>query len=100
MDNADLPSETAPSFQPLNGIFEPSAVQPLPDDRFLVVEDDKHHPFSLINIGADGHVECAALKPGLLQFFSDFWKLDDLSARGNGKSLCEAQSRTLLSLTA
>lgn len=43
-----------------------------------MVEDEKHHPFSLITIGADGGVECTALKPGLLQLFSDFWKLDDL----------------------
>ena len=67
-----------PSFRPLKGIFEPSAIQQLPDGRFLVVEDEELHPFSLVKIGADGGVECTALKPGLLQLFSDFWALDDL----------------------
>ncbi len=69
---------TAPSFQPLKGVFEPSAIQQLPDGRFLVVEDEQQHSFSLLTIGVDGSVECKALRPGLLQLFSDFWKLEDL----------------------
>jgi len=68
----------APSFRPLDGVYEPSAIQQLPDGRFLVVEDEEHHPFSLVSIGVDGRVQCTAIKPGLLQLFSDFWKLDDL----------------------
>jgi Protein of unknown function (DUF3616) len=71
-------SNPAPAFQPLTGIFEPSAVQQLPDGRFLVVEDEKSHPLSLFSIGADGAVDSSALKAGLLQLFSEFWKLDDL----------------------
>ena len=38
-----------PIFQPLTGIYEPSAVQQLPDGRFLVVEDEKQHPFSVFS---------------------------------------------------
>ncbi len=69
----------APSaFRPLTGTFEPSAIQQLPDGRFLVVEDEKDHPLSLVTISADGRVEHTALTPGLLQMFSEFWKLDDL----------------------
>lgn len=67
-----------PAFQPLTGIFEPSAIQQLPDGRFLVVEDEKRHPFSLVVLGADGRVDSTELTAGLLQIFSDFWKLDDL----------------------
>lgn len=68
----------APAFQPLTGIYEPSAIQQLPDGRFLVVEDEKEHPLSLVTIGADGTVETTPLTAGLLQLFSPFWKLDDL----------------------
>jgi hypothetical protein len=67
-----------PAFQPLTGIYEPSAIQQLPDGRFLVVEDEKRHPFSLVVIGADGSVQSTELTAGLFQIFSDFWKLDDL----------------------
>ena len=67
-----------PAFQPLTGIYEPSAIQQLPDGRFLVVEDEKRHPFGLVVIGADGSVESRELTAGLFQIFSDFWELDDL----------------------
>jgi hypothetical protein len=67
-----------PAFQPLTGIYEPSAIQQLPDGRFLVVEDEKRHPFSLVAIGADGSVDSTEFTAGLFQIFSDFWKLDDL----------------------
>lgn len=62
----------------MTGIYEPSAVQQLPDGRFLVIEDERRHPFSLVAIGADGSVDSTALTAGLFQLFSDFWKLDDL----------------------
>lgn len=71
------PNDT-PAFQPLTGIYEPSAIQQLPDGRFLVVEDEKKHPFSLVTVGADGSVRSAALSPGLLEADDGFWKLDDL----------------------
>lgn len=67
-----------PAFQPLTGIYEPSAIQQLPDGRFLVVEDEKRHPLSLVAIGADGRVDATELTAGLLQMWSDFWKLNDL----------------------
>lgn len=76
--NAHVASAQVPAFQPLTGIYEPSAVQQLPDGRFLVVEDEKEHPLSLVTIDADGMVKAEGLTAGLLQMFSSFWKLDDL----------------------
>ena len=73
-----MTNEQGPAFRPLTGIFEPSAIQQLPDGRFLVVEDEKSHPLSLFTIGADGAVDSTRLRAGLLQMFSSFWKLDDL----------------------
>lgn len=73
-----MTNEQVPGFQPLTGIYEPSAIQQLPDGRFLVVEDEKSHPLSLVTIGADGGVDSTALTAGLFQMFSEFWKLDDL----------------------
>ena len=67
-----------PAFHPLTGLHEPSAIQQLPDGRFLVVEDEKSHPLSLLTISAAGRVASHALMPGWLQMFSDFWALDDL----------------------
>ena len=43
-------------FRPLNGLFEPSAIQQLADGRFVVVEDEKDHPFSLLTITGDNAV--------------------------------------------
>ncbi len=71
-------SDSNPIFRPLTGIYEPSAIQQLPDGRFLVVEDEKRNPLSLVDIRADGSVDSTALTAGLLQMFSSFWELDDL----------------------
>ncbi len=76
--NALVTNAQAPAFKPLIGIYEPSAIQQLPDGRFLVVEDEKDHPLSLVTIGGDGVVHSTPLTAGLLQMFSEFWKLDDL----------------------
>jgi len=65
-------------FLALTGIYEPSAIQQLPDGRFLVVEDEKKHPFSLVTINPDGSISSTPLGPGLLEAGDDFWKLDDL----------------------
>ena len=65
-------------FLALTAIYEPSAVQQLPDGRFLVVEDEKKHPLSLFALNADGSVRSTPLGPGLFQGDDDFWKLDDL----------------------
>ena len=69
---------TLATFKPLTGIYEPSAVQQLPDGRFLVAEDERDHALSLVEIDASGKVGQVALRPGLLQWFSSFWPLDDL----------------------
>ncbi len=73
-----MSNEDVPAFRPLTGVYEPSAIQQLPDGRFLVVEDEEDHPLSLVTINADGTVKTAALTAGLLQIFSSFWKMDDL----------------------
>ncbi len=68
-----------PAFRPLTGIYEPSAIAQLPDGRFLVVEDEKDHPLSLVSLSADGSVlQVTPLTAGLLQAFSPFWNLNDL----------------------
>jgi hypothetical protein len=64
-------------FQPLAGIFEPSAIQQLPDGRLLVAEDEQDHPFSLVTLTSAG-VRCEPLQPGWFEFDAAFWKLDDL----------------------
>ena len=74
-----MPAMTSTSrFLSLTGIYEPSAIQQLADGRFLVVEDEKHHPFSLVTIDPDGRVGSSPLKPGLFDADDGFWKLDDL----------------------
>ncbi len=65
-------------FQALTGIYEPSAIQQLPDGRFLVVEDEKQHPLSLVTIGADGEVSNTARLSEPQDAGDGFWKLDDL----------------------
>lgn len=48
-------------FIALNGLYEPSAIQQLPDGRFLVAEDEKDTPFSLLAIHPDGVTTLEAL---------------------------------------
>jgi hypothetical protein len=72
-------SDPQTEFLPLTGLYEPSAIQQLPDGRFLVVEDEKAHPFSLVSIGLDGRVEAIPLLPPLAADDA-VWKLDDLEA--------------------
>ena len=67
-----------PQFLPLTGLYEPSAIQQLPDGRFLVVEDEKEHPFSLVTLSADGTVKSKPMSPGWFEGNKPFWKLDDL----------------------
>ncbi|MDP1654085.1 MAG: DUF3616 domain-containing protein [Rhodocyclaceae bacterium] len=62
-------------FLPLTAIYEPSAIQQLPDGRFLVVEDEKQHPLSLFAIGSDGHIES---RPVDREADDALGKLDDL----------------------
>jgi len=69
---------TAPTFRPLAGLYEPSAIVQLKDGRFLVVEDEKEHPFSLLTIGPDGQTGSVPLTPGLFESADGFWKVGDL----------------------
>jgi hypothetical protein len=79
MVNSTPAAASAPAdFLPLQGVFEPSAVQQLPDGRFLVVEDEKSHPLSVLTIADDGSTDSAALGPGWFEDNEAFWKLDDL----------------------
>ena len=67
-----------PVFRPLAGLFEPSAIQQLPDGRFLVVEDEKDHSFSLVTLSANGDVSTKSLGPAWFHGGDPIWKLDDL----------------------
>jgi len=67
-------------FLALTGIYEPSAIQQLPDGRFLVVEDEKQNPFSLVTIRSDGSASSIPLSQGPLEAGHAFRKLDDLEA--------------------
>lgn len=49
-------------FRPLTGIYEPSAIQQLPDGRFLVAEDEKEFPFALVTLHADGSADSVPLQ--------------------------------------
>lgn len=65
-------------FIALTGIFEPSAIQQLPDGRFLVAEDEKAHPFSLVTLNRDGTAACTPLVAGPQDVDSPLAKLADL----------------------
>lgn len=49
-------------FLALNGTFEPSAIQQLPDGRLLIAEDEKSHPFTLLTLQSDGTMQAAPLE--------------------------------------
>ena len=67
-----------PAFAPLTGLYEPSAIQQLPDGRFLVVEDEKDHSFSLLTLSASGDVSSKSLGAGWFHGGDPIWQLDDL----------------------
>ena len=67
-----------PTFQPLTKLYEPSAIQQLPDGRFLAVEDEKDHSFSLVTLSASGDVSTKSLGPAWFHGGDPIWKLDDL----------------------
>ena len=73
-----MTTNLAPAFQPLTGLYEPSAIQQLPDGRFLVVEDEKDHSFSLLALSASGDASSKSLGPGWFHGGDPIWKLDDL----------------------
>jgi len=43
-------------FREFEQIYEPSAVQQLPDGRFVVVEDEAVHPLDVLSLLPDGQV--------------------------------------------
>lgn len=49
-----MPPNDAPRFRTLNGVYEPSGIQQLPDGRFIVVEDDSRQPLCVLDIALDG----------------------------------------------
>lgn len=63
-------------FIALNGLYEPSAIQQLPDGRFLVAEDESDSPLSLLTIHPDGTTMTAPLAFDSEQ--NRLGKLDDL----------------------
>lgn len=73
-----MTADSTTEFRPLTGIYEPSAIQQLADGRFIVVEDEKRRPFSLVALGPDGDVDSTPLSPGFFGGGNAFWKLDDL----------------------
>jgi hypothetical protein len=81
-----LPANAPLRFLPLTGVYEPSAIQQLADGRFLIVEDEKQHPLSLVTFGHDGQVSSSPLVPGWLEPRDGFWKLDDLEALALARS--------------
>lgn len=84
-------------FKPLTGLYEPSAILQLADGRFLLVEDEKEHPFSLVSISSSGEVSSSPLTPGFFEFADGFWKLDDLEGLTIDRSgaICAITSHSL-----
>lgn len=72
------PSSASPVFYPLAGLFEPSALQQLPDGRFSVVEDEKDHSLSLLTLSASADLTCQLLGAAWFHGGNPIWKLDDL----------------------
>jgi hypothetical protein len=83
---ADMTLKNILMFLALTGIHEPSAIQQLPDGRFLVVEDEKQHPFSLVTIRSDGSVSSTPLSLGPLEAGDTFRKLGDLEGAALDRS--------------
>ena len=62
-----------------NGVFEPSAVQQLPDGKLLIAEDEPNHAFSIISIDKTGRfVEDEALDTRVITGFKR--RLSDVEA--------------------
>lgn len=67
-------------FAPLPEIYEPSAIQQLPDGRFLVAEDEVAHPFSLLTITNAGSSSRRPLLAQSAEGDAGLPQLDDLEA--------------------
>lgn len=73
-----MSSAGAPRFRALAGVHEPSAIQQLPDGRFLVAEDEKERPFSLVTLLPDGAVRSTPLEFAAGDAGGELASLDDL----------------------
>ena len=63
----------------VNGVYEPSAVQQLPDGKLLIAEDEPNHAFSIISIDKTGRfIEDEALDTRVITGFKR--RLSDLEA--------------------
>lgn len=71
-----FPAAAVLMFLSLPGIYEPSAVQQLPDGRLLIAEDEKSHPFSLLTLDPVGGATSTPLDLG--DAGDVLGKLDDL----------------------
>jgi hypothetical protein len=63
-------NEEVPASQPLSSVYEPSAVQHIPDGRILVAKDEKEHLRSLVSIAADGRSRRRPSQPGCYRFLA------------------------------
>ena len=62
-----------------NGVYEPSAVQQLPDGKLLIAEDEPNHAFSIVSIDSSGRfIEDEALDTRVITGFKR--RLSDLEA--------------------
>ena len=62
-----------------NGVYEPSAVQQLPDGKLLIAEDEPNHAFSIVSIDKTGRfIEDEALDTRVITGFKR--RLSDLEA--------------------
>ncbi len=50
-------------FQNFDDIYEPSGVVRLADGRMLIIEDEKEHPFSLLELSENDHLQRLPLSP-------------------------------------
>ena len=72
------------SFSTFERVYEPSGIHQLPDGRFIIVEDDKRQPITLVAITSEGRFSETRLNPK--EIFkkggegSRMRKLDDLEA--------------------
>lgn len=75
---AGMSPANAPRFCALTGVHEPSAIQQLPDGRFLVAEDEREQPFWLVTLRPDGSVFSVPLEIDADEASGELAKLDDL----------------------
>lgn len=83
-------------FIALNGLYEPSAIQQLPDGRFLVAEDEKDSPFSLLTLRPDGSTTVEPLTVDTEE--SSVGKLDDLEGLATAERVNDIETPRCINL--